>query len=271
MSSMAIVTLTTDFGYSDGYVGALKGAVLAIEGGAHLVDLCHGVVPYDLLDGAYTLTQAYPYFPLGTIHVVVVDPGVGTGRRPIVASAGRHYFVAPDNGVLSLVYARETECTVYHATARHYFAAQVSQTFQGRDVFAPLAGWLAKGIEAEKFGDPITDYVRFALPKPRAEADGLHGVVLKADRFGNIVTNITPQDAPPLASGDGATAPPSFELRVGQAKVATLRPNYEAAPPGQLFAVWGSTGYLEISANRASALRLAAVERGAEVILALGR
>ena len=268
MSSMAIVTLTTDFGYSDGYVGAVKGVVLAIEPSAQVVDLCHGVIPYDLLDGAYILAQAYAYYPPGTIHVVVVDPGVGTARRAIVAHVGRHYFVAPDNGVLSLVYARESECTVYHATASHYFAAEVSSTFQGRDIFAPLAGWLAKGVEAEKFGEPIADFVRFALPKPRAEADGVHGVVLKSDRFGNVITNFTTQDLPQLAAADGA-APP-FELTLGQAKITSLRASYGDAPPNQLFAVWGSAGFLEISANRGSALRLAAAERGAEAVFRAG-
>lgn len=263
---MAVITLTTDFGFADAYVGAMKGALLNVAPEARILDLCHGVAPFDLLDGAYTLVQAYPYYPPGTIHVVVVDPGVGTARRPIVVSAGRHRFVAPDNGVLSLVYDRDPDCTVYHVTASHYFASTVSQTFQGRDVFAPVAGWLAKGIEPENFGDPIKDFVRFALPKPRTEADGIHGVVLKSDRFGNLITNFTARDLPTLAIEPGAAAP-AVQITLGNATVDALRHSYADAAPGQLFAVWGSAGFLEISANRASALRLTGVERGAEVLV----
>ncbi|MGH9533574.1 MAG: SAM hydrolase/SAM-dependent halogenase family protein [Terriglobales bacterium] len=258
---MSLITLTTDFGFSDPYVGAMKGVIATIAPEARILDLCHGVAPFDLLDGAYTLAQAYAFYPPGTIHVVVVDPGVGTPRRPILARVGRHLFIAPDNGVLSMVYDRETDITVRHMTARHYFLPEVSDTFHGRDIFAPAAAWVAKGVDPDNLGEPITDFIRFAVPKPRRAEDGLHGIVLKTDRFGNLITNFSRRDLP------GLQAPAEIELMVGNATVATMRADFEEPAPGRLFALWGSAGYLEISAHRASAARTAGAERGAEVVL----
>src|SRR6185295_14806105 len=131
------------------------------------IDLCHDVRPYDILDGAFTISQAYRYYPNRTIHMVVVDPGVGTARRPLMVSAGVHYFVAPDNGVLSFVYAMEPDITVRHITAEHCFLSPVSPTFQARDIFAPVVGYMARGVESEKLGDVITDYIKFGPPKPK--------------------------------------------------------------------------------------------------------
>jgi S-adenosylmethionine hydrolase len=235
-----------------------------------VVDLCHGIAPHDVLDGAYTLAQAYPYYPKDTIHLVVVDPGVGSSRRPLVAHAGGYYFIAPDNGVLSLVYDREPEVSVRHINASHYYLPSLSNTFHGRDLFAPIAGWLAKGVEPDKFGEEITDFIRFNVPKPRSESDGVHGVVLKIDRFGNLVTNIRPQDVPGLAEqpqdGSGRSGPP-FTLTVGKGKVGTMQRSYADGAQGELFAIWGSGGYLEVSSNRNSAARLSGAERGAEVVV----
>lgn len=260
-AAVSLITLTTDFGFSDPYVGALKGVIASIAPEARILDLCHGVAPFDLLDGAYTLAQAYSYYPPDTVHVVIVDPGVGTPRRPILARAGRYYFIAPDNGVLSLVYDRESGAAVYHMTARHYFLPEVTDTFHGRDIFAPAAAWLAKGVEPEKFGEPVTDFIRFALPKPRPAADGLHGIVLKTDRFGNLITNLTRQELPGLAAGG------AVEVMVGKSTITTVRSDYEEPAAGRLFAIWGSAGYLEISAHKASAARAAGAERGAEVVV----
>ncbi len=258
---MSLITLTTDFGFSDPYVGAMKGVIASITPEARILDLCHGVAPFDLLDGAYTLAQAYSYFPADTIHVVVVDPGVGTPRRPILARAGNHYFIAPDNGVLSLVYDREESVTVRHMTATHYFLPQVTDTFHGRDIFAPAAAWLAKGVESDNFGDEIKDFIRFTLPKPRKDADGVHGIVLKTDRFGNLITNLRREDLPELK------APAELQLTVGNATVTALRSDYEEPAAGRLFALWGSAGYLEVSAHKAAAAKLAGAERGAEVVV----
>ncbi len=197
MSRPAIITLTTDFGLNDHFVGAMKGVMLQTAPDAQIVDISHAVQPFDILDGALTISQAYSYFPSGTVHVVIVDPGVGTARRPIILTGDRHLFVAPDNGVLSLIYDREERTSVRHVTAEHYFLQPRSNTFHGRDIFAPVAASLARGVEANRFGDEITDYVRFAAPRPKpVDERTLRGIVLKVDRFGNLITNITPADMP---------------------------------------------------------------------------
>ena len=166
-----IITLTTDFGLSDHLVGTMKGVILNINPAAHIVDINHNVAPFDILDGALTIANAYRYFPPRTIHVVIVDPGVGTERRPLLVSGEKQYFIAPDNGVLSTIFERES-CTVRHITAEHYFLNPVSPTFHGRDVFAPTAAWLSKAWQTEAFGEEITDYVRFSMPKPKAGRPG---------------------------------------------------------------------------------------------------
>src|SRR5215470_11972686 len=154
-----IITFTTDFGLSDHFVGAMKGVILSISSEVRLVDICNSVQSFDLLDGALAIAESYALFPTDTIHLVVVDPGVGSARRPLLVRAGRYFFIAPDNGVLSLVYAREERVSVRHITASHYFLQPVSQTFHGRDIFAAVAGHLSKGVVPEKFGDVITDFV----------------------------------------------------------------------------------------------------------------
>src|SRR4029077_17336197 len=143
-----------------------------------------------------TISQAYSYFPVGTVHMVIVDPGVGSARRPLVVTTDRHHFVAPDNGVLSLVYQREERLHARHITAEHYNLQPVSQTFHARDIFSPVVAYLAKGVAPEKFGEAIVDFSRLELPQPTVvNARTLRGVVLKVDRFGNLVTNFTPQNA----------------------------------------------------------------------------
>lgn len=260
-----IITLTTDFGLNDHYVGTMKGVILDVNPDAKIVDICHSVQAYDVLDGALTVSQAYKYFPSDTVHVIVVDPGVGTARRPILVTTERHKFLAPDNGVLSMVYDMEERISVRHVTGEHYFLQPVSNTFHGRDIFARVAGYLSKGVEVDKFGDEITDYVRFAAPRPKAGEGGLHGVILKVDKFGNLITNITPQDVPQLLQPD----PPAFRLSVGQQQVTRLATAYADGAPGEVFALFGSMGFLEIAANRNPAARLLNAQKGTEVTLAL--
>lgn len=267
MAHRPIVTLTTDFGLNDHFVGALKGVILNIVPDANIVDICHSVQAFDILDGALALAQSYSYFPPRTVHLVVVDPGVGSARRPIIATSEGHNFVAPDNGVLSLMYAREQRLSVRHITSEHYFLQPVSNTFHGRDIFAPVAAYLAKGVDQEKFGDEVSDYVRFNAPKPKpADANSLRGVVLRVDRFGNLITNFTPQDAPALFE---ANVPP-FKMVIGKREVTSLRTNYAEGAPGELFAIFGSMGFLEIAANRGSAAQTTGAGKGAEVLLVLG-
>lgn len=264
MPIQRLITFTTDFGLTEHYVGVMKGVIHSINPSASVVDISNAVQSFDILDGAITISQAYTHFPKDTIHLVVVDPGVGSARRPIVVSAGAYQFVAPDNGVLSLVYEREERVIVRHITAEHYFRQPVSNTFHGRDIFAPVAAYLSKGVDSAKFGEPVTDYVRFLAPKPKAAGPNTwKAVVLKTDKFGNLITNITPQALPQLFDGS------SFTITVGKAMVTKLCTSYAAGEPGELFAVLGSTGFLEISANRGAASRLAGADKGSEVSVTL--
>jgi len=261
-----IVTLTTDFGLSDHFVGTIKGIILNIAPDTEIVDICHAVQAFDVLDGAISIAQSYAYFPTGTTHLVVVDPGVGSARRPILASTDKYHFVAPDNGVLSLIYGREERMRVRHITAEHYFVQPVSNTFHARDVFAPVAGYLAKGVDTAKFGDEVSDYVRFNPPKPKAiDSKTLRGVVLKVDRFGNLITNFTPQDVPWLFQ----PTRPAFKITVGKCEVTEIHTNYADGMPNQTFGILGSMGYLEIAANRGPAAQLAGSGKGTEVNIVL--
>jgi S-adenosyl-L-methionine hydrolase (adenosine-forming) len=262
-----VITLTTDFGLNDHFVGAMKGVILEIVPEAAIVDISHAVQAFDVLDGAIAISQAYTCFPTGTVHVVVVDPGVGTTRRPIIASSDGYHFVAPDNGVLSMVYAKEERIHVRHVTSDHYFRQPVSSTFHGRDVFAPVAAYLAKQVDSHKFGEEIEDYVRFAAPRPKPAGDNrIRAVVLKVDRFGNLITNVTPQDVPALFSDN----PGKFKIVVGNKEVTEIRTSYADGAPGQVFGILGSMGYLEIAANRTPATQITGANKGTEVSIVLG-
>jgi S-adenosylmethionine hydrolase len=268
MPDPRIVTLTTDFGASDHFVGTMRGVILSVNPSANVVDLCNAVGSFDVLDGAMTIAQGYRYFPPDTIHLVVVDPGVGSPRRPLLVTTSRHYFIAPDNGVLSLVIEQEERVSVRHITSEHYFLRPLSNTFHGRDLFAPCAGWMSKGVEPEKFGEEVTDYVRFSLPKPKPiSANVLKGVVLKADKFGNLITNLTPENAPALVAENSSTEDAKLKITVGAAPVAGLRGSYAEGKPGELFALFNSMGFLEIACNRGAASQLAKAGRGAEVLI----
>lgn len=266
MPPQRIITFTTDFGLTEHYVGAMKGIIHTIHPAARIIDITNSVQSFDILDGAIAISQAYDYFPNGTIHVVVVDPGVGGPRRPIVATVGQYTFVAPDNGVLSLVFEREERVGVRHITSEHYFHHPVSNTFHGRDIFAPVAAYLSKGVDTAKFGDEITDFTRFAAPRPKAAGDNTwKAIVLKTDKFGNLITNITAKDVPQIFNGSST----GFKLSVGKAEITKLADSYSAGSQGELFAIIGSTGFLEISSNKAPASRLAGADKGSEVSLVL--
>jgi S-adenosylmethionine hydrolase len=266
LATSRLVTFTTDFGLSDHYVGAMKGALLSINPDARILDISNAVQSYDVLDGAITIAQSYRYFPSDTIHIVVVDPGVGSSRRPLVVTTEKHLFLAPDNGVLSFVFEREERLSVRHITSDHFFLQPVSQTFHGRDVFAACAGWLSKGVEPHKFGEEITDFVRLAAPRPKAAGErAWKGIVLKVDKFGNLITNFRPEDLPQIF----AERPAAFQITVGKAQVSRLKRAYAEGTPGEVFAIEGSMGFLEIATNRASAAAAAGVGRGSEVTVQL--
>jgi S-adenosylmethionine hydrolase len=265
--SHQLITLTTDFGLNDHFVGTMKGVILNINPSAQIFDICNSVQSFDILDGALTIAQSYSYFPADTVHVVVVDPGVGSQRRPLLVTTEKHIFLAPDNGVMSLVFERSERLSVRHITAEHYFLQPVSQTFHGRDVFAACAGWLSKGVEAGKFGEEITDFVRFAMPKPKAVNEtSMQGVVLKSDKFGNLITNFTPSEVPQLFMPQ----PPPFRITVGNAEITKIKNAYAQGAPGEVFGILGSMGFLEIATNRSSANRLVDADKGSEVGVIFG-
>jgi S-adenosylmethionine hydrolase len=255
-----ILTLTTDFGLADHCVGVMKGVILSICPEARIVDISHEAAPFDIAEGAYLIAQAWRYFPKKTVHVVVVDPGVGTSRRPILMEAGGHYFVAPDNGVLSMVYGREKH-KIRLVSAERYFRKPVSQTFHGRDVFAPVAAHLAHGVPPSRFGKTIDDYLRPVFEKPQQTGKrAWSGRILKIDHYGNIVTNFHSADFPDLEKRD-------FLLTVGGKQIGVLARNYAEAGHGELFAIVGSSGYLEISGNQMSAAKVSGCQSGGPVEL----
>jgi S-adenosylmethionine hydrolase len=252
---MPILTLTTDFGLTDHYVGVMKGVILGIAPRARIVDLSHQVNPYEIGEAAFLIAQAYRYFPKKTVHVIVVDPGVGTARRPIVAEAAGQYFVAPDNGVLGMIYACEKHKVRALGNDR-YFLKPVSRTFHGRDIFSPVAAHLARGVPPGRMGRIVQDYLRPAAATP--ERTGKHfwtGCVLKVDHFGNVVTNFR------LSDMGGRR----FELVLGPHVVSKLAGNYAECRPGELFLIEGSSGYLEISTGQGSAARILGFAAGAPV------
>jgi S-adenosylmethionine hydrolase len=264
LTARNIITITTDFGVRDHFVGAMKGVILTINPEANLLDISHDVASYSVVDGAFTIAQAYPYFPSETVHLVVVDPGVGGERRPILVQAGRHFFVGPDNGVFSFIYEREERITVRHITASHYFLQPVSRTFHGRDVFSPIAAWLTKGIDASNFGEPISDYRRFASLNPTMEsASRAHGIVLKADKFGNLITNFSIAQFPQFVQPEA----PAFQLEINGQQLTRLRKTFEEGAPGETFAIVGSSGYLEIVCNGAPASRALKAASGDDIVL----
>jgi len=237
-----ILTLTTDFGLSDHYVGAMKGVILGICPQAQLVDISHQASPFAIEEGAYLVAQAYRSFPKKTVHVVVVDPGVGSARRPILMEAAGQYFVAPDNGVLAMIYAREKH-KIRLISNQRYFRHPVSRTFHGRDVFAPVAAHLAAGVAPARMGKSIADYLRppFEKPLPTGPRTWV-GRILKIDHFGNVITNFHGDEFPGVE-----------KLAIGRAKVRVVRQSYAESPPGELFVIVGSAGYWEVSLNQGSA------------------
>ena len=240
---MPVITLLSDFGLRDYFVGAVKGVMLSLNPEVTCVDISHEVPPHDIFTGAFILNQTYSCFPAGTIHFAVVDPGVGTARKAIAASAAGHYFVAPDNGILSYIMEANEDFIAYEITADHYFRKPVSTTFHGRDVFAPVAAWISRRIDLHQLGPVLQSPVRLPIPAPKRVRDTMiQGAILSVDRFGNLVTNLKPGDISR-----------SFKLLAGQREITTLRTTYGEASPGELFVIPGSAGFLEISMKGGSA------------------
>lgn len=264
MGARPLVSLLSDFGGRDAFVGMMKGVILGICPDASLVDLSHEVPPYDILGGSFWLRAAAAAFPAGAIHLAVVDPGVGGGRRPILAEIDGQFFVAPDNGLLSWPLESAGGWRLRHLTAREYWRHPVSASFHGRDIFAPVAGHLAAGVEPARFGPEIDDPVRLEIPRPSLDAGGtLHGTVVWVDRFGNCVTNVTDGHLKSLACG-GAQ---NLLVRVGGRALGPLVDHFARAKPGESGAVVGSTGHLELFCNRGNLAQQWGLGPGDAVVL----
>jgi S-adenosyl-L-methionine hydrolase (adenosine-forming) len=259
-----IITLTTDFGESDYFVAAMKGSVLSINPAVELVDITHLIPPHDIYTAAFTLLCCYKDFPRWTIHVVVVDPGVGSARRPVMVGTDDYYFIGPDNGIFSYIYQREAVNRVVHLNVEHYFRTPVSSTFHGRDIFAPCAAALSKGVEWRMMGEEINDAARFNLPMPQlVSAKEIRGVVIHVDRFGNVITNITNAELPDELMRAGA------RVRLGTHEAAGVLTHFAEAKPNTLFAYFGSAGFLELAVRGQSAARSVDAKRGMEVSLTI--
>jgi S-adenosylmethionine hydrolase len=283
---MGIVTLTSDFGLADGYVGIMHGVMHGICPGVTVVDLSHQVAPQDVRGAAYLLYAAYPFFPANAVHCVVVDPGVGTSRQAIAVETAGGRFVAPDNGVLSYALARESVTTAVSLTNPRYHLSHISRTFHGRDIFAPAAAHLACGTALTDLGEAVTQLVTFPVPTLSVQPGGaLVGQVMHVDRFGNLITSIghllwhgdelsikpafsiadegkTTRTPPPFVAGEG-------RVYVGDRCIRGIRPTYGDAPAGELLALVGSAGHLEIAVAMGSATQALGVGVGAKVALEL--
>ena len=255
-----LVALLTDFGTRDHYAGAIKGVVLGICPDATLVDITHEIPPHDVLAAALELAACYRAFPAGTVFLVVVDPGVGSARRPLAVEAGEYRFVAPDNGVLTAVLQETPPRRIVELSERRYARPTVSRTFEGRDRFAPAAAWLAKGTEIRSLGRTLTDVVRLDLPSSHVEAGTLSGVVVRVDHFGNLVTNIDRGVFERHVQGAA-----HVEVSAAGHRIPLVVSTYADAGAGQLCALFGSSEHLEIAVNGGSAAERLGLGRGAVV------
>ena len=261
-SLSAIITLLTDFGLQDYFVGAMKGVILAINPSARIIDITHEIPPQDIEAGAFNLLACYRDFPQGTIHVAVVDPGVGSTRRPILIASANQFFIGPDNGIFSWICEREGKYKPIHLHNEKFFRQPVSSTFHGRDIFAPVAGALSVGTPFDEFGTALADIIRLDSLEPKSlNANEIEARIIHIDRFGNCITNLNRADLG--VDFDGT------KLRVGNHEITSFR-NYfseEAEQNDEIFCIVGSAGFVEIVAKNRSAAEILAAERGQSAIL----
>jgi len=253
---MSVITLSTDFGIEDPYVGIMKGVILGINPQAHVVDLTHALSHHRLLEAAFVLNTAYPYFPMGTIHLAIVDPGVGGERRLMAIQGSDYVWVGPDNGLFTLVLKDRPKAMVVHLTNTAFFLKTVSPTFHGRDILAPAAAYLSLGVSLNEMGGMISDPVLLDIPEPEIKDNQLIGQVLWADHFGNLTTNISQKILLPFLSA------PSLSISIGSHILTEVLQTYSQGRPGHLMALIGSSGYLEIACNLGSAAEKVSFQSG---------
>ena len=256
--SRPIITLTTDFGQADGYVAAMRGAILSICPQAQVVDISHSVRPQAVQQAAYLLSTVAPYFPAGTVHVAVVDPGVGTHRRAVAVHCGRALYVAPDNGLLSLALEQDPPREAVQLLEARFHLPAVSATFHGRDIFAPAGAHLACGTDLHEMGPviPVEELCRLPLARPERDEEGRwQAQVLHVDRFGNLITNLRADEVPP-----------GLSLTAGNAQIEGLSRTFADVDPGEMVAYAGSGGYVEIAVRQGSAAERLGLAPGDPVV-----
>ena len=254
-----VIAFITDFGTRDHYAGSMKGVVLSICPEATIVDITHGIPPHDVLAGALELVAVYKYFPKGTIFLVVIDPGVGSNRRALVVDTGEFRFVVPDNGFMTLVCRESPPTKIIEVIDQRYTLSTVSKTFEGRDRFAPVAAWVAQGIQLQDLGKSVKDYKKIEIPEVTLLEKSIKGIVLRVDHFGNLVTNINRSNFEKLAS-DGPV-----QVMIDGKFIGPIVNTYSDVNKGQLCALFGSTGHLEVAANGASVVEKFGWSFGTEV------
>ncbi|MBP1700756.1 MAG: Chlorinase [Deltaproteobacteria bacterium] len=256
-----IITLLTDFGIKDPYVASMKGVILNINPQCTLIDITHHVNPHDIQEGAFLLAKTYSYFPKGTIHLAVVDPGVGGARKPILLVTQNYLFVGPDNGLFTLVAKRERVKQVIDLTNKKYFLPQISTTFHGRDIFAPVAAYLSLGIPPSNFGEKLDHRVKLNLKEPVLRGKKLFGEIVLIDHFGNLISNI---DQPRFTNF--AKCYP-FVIRIGEKAISNIKKGYWEGKKQETIALFGSGGFLEISINEGNAQRVLKVKKGEPITI----
>lgn len=263
MYTRRIITLTTDFGDKSGYAGIMKGVILSISPACRIVDISHHVAPQDREEAAFVLKNAYPFFPPESIHLVVVDPGVGSERKPILVEAGSHRFVGPDNGVLSFALTAEGPAKVWEITNAHYFLPRVSATFHGRDIFAPVAAHLSLGVPAHDLGVELKDCVRLEAAEPVVDQGVITGRAVCTDHFGNVISNI------PDTLFREVVADKPFRITIGETAIEAISPAYAAAREGEVIALFGSSRQLEIAVRNGNCEKTLRIGKGAEITVRL--
>ncbi len=256
-----VITLITDFGTQAEYAGAMKGVILTVNPKIRVVDITHQIPAHDILRAGFVLKNSYPYYPEGTVHLVVVDPGVGTSRRPLVVERDGHFFVGPDNGVFEEVLSAPGKGTAYEITRKEFFRKPLSSTFHGRDLFAPVAAHLALGKTPREFGPRVSDWHRMERPQPTRDAKKLSGQILWADPFGNLITNLSCD-----ADGPWLAARP-WIIRGRKWRIDRLSTTYGEGEPGKPLALFGSSGFLELSVNRGRATDVLKMKPGDPLVI----
>lgn len=261
--SEAIIALLTDFGDDDYFVASMKGVIAGINPGVRLIDITHQVPSFQVETAAFILRAAFTYFPKGTIFVTVVDPGVGTARKILLAKCMDYYFIAPDNGVLSLVFADETPEFIRELSNAEYFLLESSPTFEGRDKMAPAAAWLSTGVECENFGPECASYIRMKVQKPQKRRKKIYGHILYIDKFGNLITNI-----PESMLKDFMQDEQKIEaIFVASGQEIPFKESYGSVEKGELLSLPGSLGLLEIAVREGSAQEILGLKKGDPVCI----